>query len=156
MEADSPNDDWHRSTAMAANNGVFDLLDEIGSSPEHDDRLVHQAHAAAYHWSIVGTIEHRARAEYLCSHVYAYLNRAEPAVHHARRCRALVDEAGLTDSDLAFAHEAMARALACAGDTDAALVERQAAEAVPIEDPEDREIVEAELAQGPWYVLADS
>jgi len=146
---------WHRAQAITANNGVYQLLDDVGSSTDHGDLLTHQAHAAAYHWSIAGTIEPRARAEYLLSRVYAYLGRAEPALHHARRAIALVDEAGLADFDLAFAREALARALACDGQTEAALAERREAAAVTIKDPDDRQIFEADLNAGPWYSIQD-
>ena len=61
--------------------------------------------------------------------------------------------AGLTDFDLAYAHEARARALACAGRLDDARAERDLAAATPIADDEDRAIVIADLADGPWYGL---
>jgi uncharacterized protein YndB with AHSA1/START domain len=144
---------WHRRAAIAANSGTYELLDRTDRTAGDDARLVHIAHAAAHHWTIAGGIEHRARAEYLCSRVYAYLGRAEPALHHAHRCVALCDEGALADFDRAFAHEAMARALACAGQLDDAARHVAAARAVPIADPEDHTICEADLVAGPWYGL---
>jgi uncharacterized protein YndB with AHSA1/START domain len=53
------------------------------------------------------------------------------------------------DFDLAYAHEARARALGALGDTEASLAEWAIAKAVPVVDPEDREIVEADFADAP-------
>ena len=64
---------------------------------------------------LAGSIEHATRAEYRLGRVDAYLGRAEPELHHATRCVELCDRGGLQDFDRAFAHEGMARALACAG-----------------------------------------
>ena len=60
-------------------------------------------------------------------------------------------DAKLGDFDLAYAHEARARALACLGRRDEAVAERALAAAVPIADDEDREIVVADLAAEPWF-----
>ncbi|MDQ4026352.1 MAG: hypothetical protein M3217_12830, partial [Actinomycetota bacterium] len=62
--------------------------------------------------------ENRARSEWQCSRVYAVLGRAEPALHHAGRCLELCEEHGIGDWDLAFAHEALARAYAVGGEAD--------------------------------------
>ena len=59
--------------------------------------------------------------------------------------------AGLADFDLAYAHEARARALACLGRLEEAEAELTAARAVPIADDDDRQIVDGDLAAGPWF-----
>jgi erythromycin esterase-like protein len=74
-------------------------------------------------------------------------------LYHADRCAEHVAAAGLTDFDLAYAHEARARALACLGRLDEAAAELAAAREVLIADDEDRTIVEGDLATGPWYGL---
>lgn len=56
-----------------------------------------------------------ARGEWQVSRVYAVLGRAEPALHHARRCLEICEAHGIGDFDLAFAYEALARASAVAG-----------------------------------------
>jgi hypothetical protein len=70
---------------------------------------------------------------------------------HARRCLAICEEHGIGDFDIAFAHEAVARAHAVAGDRDAAArhAERARAAAAGIAEDEDREMVLADLAALP-------
>ena len=45
------------------------------------------------------------------------LGRAEPALHHARRCLELATEHGLGPFDVGAAHEALARCYRIIGDT---------------------------------------
>jgi hypothetical protein len=79
--------------------------------------------------------------------VYTVLGRAEPALHHARRCLELCEDHGIGDWDLAFAHEALARSYAIAGQAAEAsrheALAREAAEAIA--DAEDREHLEEAL-----------
>ncbi len=113
------------------------------------DVLIHTAHASAYHWMQVGTTANRARSEWLCARVYSELGRAEPALHHARRCLELVesDPAAMEDWDLAAAYEALARAHAIAGDADESMRYRDLGfEAVAkVSDAADGEHIAADL-----------
>jgi hypothetical protein len=133
----------HRQLGVDLYNDVWRLLE----SREDDDRLVHQAHASAYHWLHAPECEpkNRARSEWLCSRVYAVLGRAEPALHHAQRCFEICEECAdnVEDWDLAFAYEALARANRVAGhEEEARRYERRGRElAEQIADPEDKEIV---------------
>ena len=90
----------------------------------------------------------------MLSHVHAVLGRADMAQHHAQRCLATVEAAGLSDFDLAYAHEALARAAAADGRLDDAERHRAAAAAVPVADDEDRKIFIDDLAATPWFGLA--
>ena len=69
---------------------------------------------------------------------------------------AVCRQAELGDFDLAYAHEATARALACLGRFDEASSSLEAAKGVPIADPEDLAIVEGDLASEPWFGLTVS
>ena len=137
-----------RQLAVDLFNGVWRLMETEDRTPAQDDRMLHMAHASRYHWEQAGTAVNLARGEWQCSRVYAVLGRAEPARHHARRVLEICEENGIGDWDLAFAHEALARAAAVAGDQQAA--ERHLADARRaaelIADPEDRALLESDLA----------
>ena len=64
----------------------------------------------------------------------------------ADRCLALCLDHGIADFDLAYAHEARARALHGLGRTADAADAWTAARSVLVADAEDREIVESDLA----------
>jgi hypothetical protein len=147
--------EWHRAVAVEANNSTWELLDRVDRTPDEVDDLLGRAYASTYHWRRAARRgpENRARGSWLVSHVHAVLGHGELALYHAERCAAVVGEAGLQDFDLAYAHEARARAFACLGRLDEATAELAAAHAVPIADDEDRKILEGDLAAGPWYRL---
>jgi hypothetical protein len=146
-----------RAFARSLNGLVWQLLGRTDRTGEDDARMVDAAHASQHHWREAGGPP-ATRGEWLVSHVYAVLGRPEPALHHARRCLALTDgRPGLADFDHAYAAEAMARALACAGDRDqaAAWHSRATAAGAAIADDEDRGIFTGDLATGPWFGLDD-
>jgi hypothetical protein len=130
---------------------LFNRTWALLESPDPDpDELVHCAHASAYHWMEAGTVANRARSEWQCSRVYSVLGRAEPALHHARRCLELCESAPdeIEEFDLPFAFEAMARAHAVAGDADAAQewLARARVAAEKIVDDDDRVLLDSDLA----------
>ena len=144
-----PTPELRRKLAVDLFNHAWTLLRLPERTPEQDDELIHAAHASRHHWGEVGTAANRARGEWQLSRVYATLGRAEPALHHAHRCLACCEEnrGAIEDWDLPFAYEALARAHQVAGDVDeAARCEARARElGEKIEDPEDRELLEADL-----------
>ena len=137
-----------RRLAVDLFNHVWTLLETTARSADQDDEMLHAAHASRYHWGEIGEPVNRARGEWQCSRVYAVLGRAEPALHHARRCLQLCERHGVGDWDVAAAHEAMARASRVAGDD--AEFQRHLAMArealAVVADAEDRAIIEADLA----------
>ena len=143
--------DVERRWAAELFNRVWELLDKVDRSVADDDEMVHAAHASCLHWLHIGTPVNAARGEWQCSRVYAVLGRAEPALHHARRCVAICEEHGIGDFDIAFAYEAMARAHAVAGDTDEARrwVEQGRAACPAIADDDDRQLVLSDLETVP-------
>ena len=137
-----------RQLAVDLFNHVWTLLERPDRTPLQDDEMLHAAHASRYHWGEVGEPVNLARGEWQCSRVYSVLGRGEPALWHANRCLSLCEEHGIGDWDLAFAHEAVARALRVAGDdagADAALTRAREA-AVAIVEEEDRELLLSDLA----------
>ena len=155
----APSDDalaeWHRTQAIEANNSAWELLGRDDLSPDETDDLLGRAYTAAHHWRRAARTgpEQAARAAWLVSRAQVVVGQGAAALHHADRTAAIVADAGLTDFDLAYAHEARARALACLGRLDEAAAELATARAVRVADPEDRTIVEGDLAAGPWFGL---
>lgn len=140
--------EWHRQLGIQANNSIWDLLTKADRTPEEDEDMVCRAYASMYHWTRAARTgpANAVRAEYMLARVQAALGRGELALHHAQRCFDGAVAAGLGDFDLAYAHEARARALEAAGRSDEADAELAAAKAVPVADPEDLSILEADLA----------
>jgi hypothetical protein len=118
--------------------------------------MIHAAHASRYHWGLIGEPVNFARGGWQIARVYTLLNLPERALHYAQLCLRQCQEHRLADFDLAFAYEAVARALACAGETAGAQeyyrLAEQAGEQIAAED--DRQQFQKELTTGPWSGLA--
>lgn len=153
---DDPADDiddaageWHRAQGIECNNSIWQLVGEP-ASPERDEELLRRAYASAYHWQRAArrTPVNELRARYMLSKVHGLTGQGERALHYADGCMALCDELGVADFDLAYAHEARARALKLLGRMDEAREAWDAAVSVPVADPEDKEIVDQDFADG--------
>ena len=137
----------NRQLGVDLYNSSWPLMEAPDRTAEQDEELVHHVPASMYHWLQAPECEpkNRARGEWLCSRAYSVLGRAEPALHHARRCFELCEQHAdnLEDWDLAFAYEALARANRVAGnEEEARRCEQRGRElADQIADPEDKEIV---------------
>ena len=140
-----------RQLAVDLFNRSWTLLERPERTPEQDDELIHSAHASRHHWAAVGTPANLARGEWQLSRIYSSLGRAEPALHHAKRCLAYCEANpdALEDWDLPFAHEALARAYRVAGnEAEAARHHTELAGELGerIADADERELLEADLA----------
>lgn len=147
-------DGTRRALAIGLYDRTMDLLQVPDRTADQDDDLIHAAHASRHHWGEVGGPLNLARGEWLCSRVYATLGRSEPALWHARRCLELLEgtaAADRADWDLAAAYEAMARSLAAAGDEAGrdAWVGRARAALADVADPDDRAVIDQDLATIP-------
>jgi hypothetical protein len=144
----------HRRLGVELYNGTWALIESEDRTPDEDDEMLHRAHASAYHW-LQGphTAANRARSHWLCSRVHVLAGQPEGALHHARRCLALVEghSEDMEDWDLAAAHEALARAHAAAGELDDARrhLELARTETATITDPKDRQHIESDLESFP-------
>ena len=145
--------DTHRKLGVGLYNFTWTLMEKPDRTAEETDLMIHGAHASRYHWEKVAAPVNRARGEWLCARVYAVLGRAEPALWHAQRCLAIVEQGGggFEDWDRASALEAVARAHAVAGDRAAAERYKSlaVAELPKIADTDDREVIEKDLASIP-------
>ena len=139
-----------RALAIQLYNTTWELIDKPDRTQDDDDEMLHRAHASRYLWGGVGTAANRARGEWICSRVYTVLGRAEPALHHARRCLELVEShpTDMEEWDLPAAYEAVARAHSVAGELDEArrYVELGRQAASRIDSAEDRAPLEADFA----------
>ena len=145
---------WHRAEGIAAYNAAWEMI-EAERTPDHDEELLRRAYASAYHWDRAAgaTTANAVRSLWMLSRAHLVVGVFDRALHYADRCADATVAAGLGDFDLAYAHEARARALAGLGRHDDAAAELAAARAVEVADADDRAIVEADLAAGPWFGL---
>ncbi len=140
-------------------NKTWDLLEKKDRTPEEDNEMIHTVHASRYHWGVLvanekGTALNLQRGEWQMARVYTVLEREEPALYHANLCLKLTNDNNIGDFDFAFAHEAVARASALAGnkkDYETHLkIAKEAGE--KIKDEGDREYFFDDLNAGKWYL----
>ena len=147
----------HRHFAAKLNGEVWGLLERTERSQTEDELMLHSAHASCRHWLEVGTGLHHQRAEWLIARVCSELGLADAALRHARRCQELtLGHADLMeDFDQAYAHEAMARANALAGNQTEALEHLRLAETAgqAIADEQGKQFFLGDLKGGNWYGL---
>jgi DNA-binding transcriptional MerR regulator len=147
----------HRRLGVDLFNHTWRLIERSDRTPSETDEMIHAAHASAWHWTRAEgrTTANLARSHWQIARVYATVGRGEPAVWHARRCVDLAEAAvreGVAEAfDVPSSYEGMARALAVAGDRADAedWRSRARAAAAGIDDPEDRGIIEGDIATIP-------
>jgi hypothetical protein len=143
----------HRRLAVGLYNFTWTLMEKPDRTVEETDLMIHAAHGSRLHWEYIAVAANRSRGEWLCSRVYAVLGRAEPALWHAQRCLAIVEQGGegFEDWERGSALEALARAYAVAGDRAEADTYKalSAAELPNIAEADDREVIEKDLASIP-------
>jgi hypothetical protein len=139
---DSP---WSATTGL----GAFRKLQRALRT--ENTQMLDAAHAAAFHWSKVGTGINAARADMSLAHVHALLGHAELALQHANACFTKVTSRESPEWELAFAHAVLARAASVAGNAELHsrhfTLAKQLGQALP--DAEDREIFEATFCRVP-------
>jgi len=140
-----------RALAVSLFNRVWELLEKADRTAVDEQEMVNAAHASRYHWTSIGTPKHLAIGDWQIARVYSTLGRAEPAVVHSRlsldNAKLVTDEPWL----LASAYEGLSRAYATAGDRAAATEwkDKAVAQLELVTDPDDREIVEQDVASLP-------
>ncbi|HUO46265.1 MAG TPA: hypothetical protein VM470_05485 [Acidimicrobiia bacterium] len=153
--------DVNRWFGVHLNNGAWDQIEagvpDADNTEEEQLAFLYGAFASAFHWSQVGGVANRARAEHLISRVALQIGYHEIALDHARRClRMVTDNPGaVADWDLGFALEALARALAATGNQEEATERRVEAKqaTAAVANPDDQAVLETELSRGPWFGL---
>lgn len=137
--------DWGRRT----NRRCWELLDLEQRTAAQDRELRAVAYASAWHWSKGGTSLHEQRAEWLISRALVALGDGPGALAHAEGCWTITEANGLVDFDLAYAMEAMYRALRAVGrhEESGEWFDRAEAAAAGIADPDDRDWFLADLGR---------
>jgi uncharacterized protein YndB with AHSA1/START domain len=148
--ADDIAGEWHRAQGIECNNSIWELIGKADRTADDDEEMLRRAYASVYHWQRAARRgpENEARGVYMVSKVQLLVGQPALALHYADRCIAQCAQHGLVDFDLAYAHEVRARALHALGRQAEAEAEWAAALAVPIADPEDKAIVDADFADG--------
>lgn len=148
-------DEQHHKLAVDLFNRTWTLIEQSFRTPEETDDMIHSAHASRYHWGEYSGHEpcNLGRGEWQVSHVYAILKMPDAALYHARRYLEICEESGIGDWDIAFAHEALARAHAAAGDREAFARHYALAQLLGenIEDIDDKKQLFSDLNTEPWY-----
>jgi hypothetical protein len=131
----------HRQLGVDLFNRTWTYLDQGERTPDEVDAMLHAAYASRYHWSRASEeARHQARGEWLLARVLVVAGLPDAARFHAQRCLDWCERGDVEDWDSAFAHEALARAHAAAGDSEQAARHKQLARELgdAIADPEDR------------------
>jgi hypothetical protein len=108
---------WHRRFAVDANNRAWTLSEKAVLAPEERSELLHAAHAAAYHWSKIGTTAQIAHADLLLGRVHALLGHGESAMTFATEALDAIGSREAEPWEAAFAHAILADAAAASGRT---------------------------------------
>ena len=142
----------HRELAAETYNAAWDLLDSLDRTADDDDRALTLAFASRHHWGEAGgEDEQLAVGDWFIGHVAAHVGLAGVAQRFSQRALDRVEAAGIGGWLRASVFEGMARAAAvAANDEDRARYTTLAYEALEeVTDPEEREVIEEQLATIP-------
>jgi hypothetical protein len=108
---------WQRWFAVECNNRAWRLSEAPSRSPAEDNEMLNAAHAAAFHWSKIGTEVHAARVAMLLGHVHALLGQGTVAMRYAKTSFDSVTSRESPDWEIALAHAVLANAASAVNDT---------------------------------------
>jgi hypothetical protein len=137
--------------AAEAFNKAWEYLDRSDRTQDDDDAMLAATFTQRHLWGSVGTPLEIERAEWQISRVYAVLGKDPESLRHAERCLRIVTDEAIGGFDVAFAHEAVARACSVLGDAARRAAHRREALAscAAIPDKGDRDYAEAQIATIP-------
>ena len=111
----------HKQLAVNSFNTVWDLLDLPQRTTEEEEKMIHLAHTSFWHWTQVP--EHTAKnlsiGYWQLSRVYSTVRLGERAVYYGNRCLEVSLEHNIEPFYIGYAYEALCRAYALLGQTDA-------------------------------------
>jgi hypothetical protein len=144
---------WHRHFAVSAFNRSWDLLDATDRDEAADDEMLAVAFASRWHWGAVGTVENQALGDHQIAKVASALGLADLALRFAGRALAAARAENWDGWRRASVYEGMARACHAAGDVEGrdGWLNRAREALDAIGDPEERAVIEEQLAQIPGW-----
>ncbi|MBS1561783.1 MAG: hypothetical protein JSS89_09275 [Bacteroidetes bacterium] len=133
---------WHRWFGVEFNNEAWRLTELPSRTPEQTESMLHHAHAAALHWSTIGTADNTAKAWALLAQAHALAGNGAIATMYAQQNFDHLAKREAADWELAFAHIIVANAAHASGDHARHAAYYASAEALgnAIADPEDKAI----------------
>lgn len=143
----------HRLLAVTSYNATWELLD-IGDdlrTEEQNEEMIRRAYSSAFHWQRADGYAplNEARSEWILSRVWRARGNAALAMHYAEKCWERTESLGLTDFDLAYALDAMARGFAMSGDHARATEWWQRAMKVEVANDGDRKQLLSDIGTAP-------
>ena len=140
--------DCHRRMAAELFNRAWELLDQQVRTPEEDREMLAAASGSRYHWRVVGGPKQQCISDWQMSRVWAVLGDALRAAVYGQLSLEMAERYQLGPFYVGYAHEALARAAAVAGDE--ATWRRHLAEAeelsLDISKTDDAELLRADLS----------
>ena len=142
---------WHRYFAIESNNLAWGLVSNPSRTPDETVRMVDAAHAASFHWGVVGNELNFMRAKTLLAEVQALAGSGRLALGLAEEIREYFLARPTEDWELAFVHTVHAHASYVAGESEKHHASYRTAEQAidNISDEEDRRIVLGTFDQVP-------
>jgi len=144
---------FHRETAKKCFNEAWEYLEKNTRDANDEQQMLHLAHTARYHWSLVESdktelVRHLAISDWQISRVYAGLNEPQLALHFAKSALRIMEENNMQDI-LHTGYEGMVRAFAVGKDNVSATdyikkAREQLGRTVDIDD-EDRRIYSEQI-----------
>lgn len=141
----------HKSFAVSAFNGAWNLVDKADRSSDDDRQMLTLAFASRWHWGEVGTTENRVIADWQVAHVASLLGQAPLALTFAQAGYDVARREEQPDWLRASTAEGLARAHAAAGDRTSYEIYATEARTLceQLDEDEDRELILGQLAAIP-------
>ena len=137
--------------AVEMNNRAWTIAENPARTSAEAEEMLHAAHAAALHWSRVGTERNKAAADMLLGQAHAVLGHGSQAMQYAHRSHEFITAHESPDWEIAFVHAVLANAARAAGENALYATEYALGKSLgeTIADNEDKEIFENFFAQIP-------
>ena len=136
-----------KAEAVKLFNETWDLIDLKERNDSEKALMLLKTHTSRYLWGLIGEPVNFARGDWQISRCYALLNMGEAALLYGESSLKLALENGCGALDIAFGHEAVARAQALLGNKDEAAAHKAKGleAAAKLEKEGDRKYAEGEL-----------